>query len=170
MTLKDFLEKHGEVEITKEQEKQLKDFLKIKELKRWKPKPNEEYYYVDCYGEVDNNWWEDGKDDNFLFLTNNMFKTKEEAEFHLEKLKIYHELKLFADENNEEIDWKNADQTKYTFLFDYRQNAFEYYNVIQFRRMGCIYFSSRELVKQAIKKVGEDRIKKYLFGVEDENN
>ena len=32
---------------------------------------------------------------------------------------------------------------------------------------GAIYFESREKVEEAIDAVGEDRIKKYIFGVED---
>lgn len=173
MTLKDFLEKHGEVKITKEQEKQLKEILGIKEnknSKRWKSKNYEYYYYIRMTGNIDCFTWNGGNIDTFLYLTNNCFKTGEEAEFHLEKLKVYHELQLFADEHNEKIDWNNIKQTKYVFLFDYKDNKIIHDTSRFLRRMGSIYFSSKELAEQAIKKVGEDRIKKYLFGVEDENN
>lgn len=169
MTLKNFLEKHGEVELTKEQEKQLKDLLGVKEnknSKRWKPKNYEYYYYIRNTGNIDCFTWDGGNTDTFLYLTNNMFKTAEEAEFYREKLQIYHELKLFADENNEEIDWKNADQTKYLFLFDYENNKIIHDTSRFLRRIGSIYFSSKELAQQAVEKVGEDRIKKYLFEVE----
>lgn len=168
MTLKDFLEKHSEVEITKEQEEQIKNFLKIKESKRWKPNDGEEYYYIDDEGSINYHFFANDEIDNFLYFSNNCFQTKEEAEFHLEKLKVYYELKNFADENNEEIDWKNIDQIKYTFLFDYEDDKIVYDNIRFFKRIGSIYFSSKELAKQAIAKVGEDRIKKYLFGVENE--
>ena len=147
MKLKDFLEKHGEVEITKEQEEQIKNFFKIKGSKRWKPNNGENYYYIDYDGDVDDYFFTGDSSDEFLYFTNNCFKTKEEAEFHLEKLKVYYELKNFADDNNEEMDWKNADQTRYTFLLDYEDNKITYDSAVHFRRMGSVYFSSKNMPK-----------------------
>lgn len=169
MTLKDFLEKHGEVEIDEEKEKQLKEILGIKEIenqKRRKPERNEEYYYVDLYGDIENYWWKDGKDDNFLYLTNNCFKTKEEAEFYLEKLKVYYELKNFAVENGEKIDLYTQEKIKYVIAFSVLNQKITIIPITSILDIGQIYFSSKELAEQAIEKVGEDRIKKYLFGVE----
>lgn len=165
MKLKDFLEKHGEVELTEEKEKQIKDLLGVKKSKRWEPNDDEMYYYINSNGDVDYNYY-DCENNIFSYFTNNCFKTEEEAEFYLETLKVYYELKNFADENGEKIDWKNDNQTKYTFLLDYEDNKFTYDSAVNFRRISCIYFTSKELIEQAIEKVGEDRIKKYLFGVE----
>ncbi len=33
--------------------------------------------------------------------------------------------------------------------------------------IGAYYFESEKMAKKAIKEVGEERIKKYLFGVEE---
>lgn len=169
MTLKNFLEKHGEVEIDEEKEKQLKEILGIKEIKkskRWKPKNNEKYYYMSSIG-INHFSWDGDRVDNFLYLTNNCFKTKEEVEFYIEKLKVYHELKLFADENNEGIDLYTPEKIKYVIAFNVPNQKITIIPITCILDIGQIYFSSNELAEQAVKKVGEDRIKKYLFGVEE---
>ena len=41
--------------------------------------------------------------------------------------------------------------------------AYDHYNIHQ----GTVYFKSKDKVKEVIETIGEERIKKYLFGVED---
>ena len=94
----------------------------------------------------------------------NCFKTEEEAAFRLEQIKVYNELKNFADENNEEIEWKNG-TAKYIITFDTEDEKIETNIIFYIQDIAQIYFSSKELAEQAIEKVGADRIKKYLFGV-----
>lgn len=169
MKLKELLEQYSDVELTEEQEKQIKDYLGIKNSKKWRPKQNERYYIVTTRLTVGEAFYtvHDEINDARLFV-NNCFKTKEEAKFRLEQIKVYYELKNFADENNDEIDWKNKYQEKYYFCLNHSDNSFGICDVEFAEDIGRIYFSSKELAKQAIKKVGADRIKKYLFGVEDE--
>ena len=167
MKLKELLEQYSDVELTEEQEKQIKDYLGIKNSKKWKPKNTEKYFYIDCYGEIDYAVYDNNDEaDVYGLFVNNCFKTKKEAEFRLEQIKVYNELKNFADENNDEIDWKNKYQEKYYFCLNHSDNSFLICDVEFAEDIGRIYFSSKELAKQAIKKVGADRIKKYLFGVE----
>lgn len=165
MKLKELLKNVEDVELTEEQEKQIKDFLGIKNSKKWRPKKSEKYFYINCCGDIDYCVNSDDEDDMYGFLINNYFKTKEEAEFGLEQIKVYNELKNFADDNNDEIDWHNSSQAKWYIYLNYTTlnlNASDWNTT---RSQGAIYFTSEELTKQAIKKVGEDRIKKYLFGV-----
>lgn len=166
MTIKELLINYKDVELTKEQEKQIKEYLGIKN-KKWKPKQDERYYFIDSLGEIQfDTYFIASEHDEFLYCSNNMFKTKEEAEFILEQIKVYNELKNFADENNDEIDWSNTDTHKYTIEYEkvYKKLKCNLYSFTQ--HIGQIYFSSHELAKQAIDKVGADRIKKYLFGVD----
>jgi len=99
-------------------------------------------------------------------IMGNYFKTKEEADFALQKHLVYQELKQFADENNDPIDWCDGRSAKYiiTYCNVEKRICIDCWATTQF--MGCVWFSSMELAEQAIQKVGEDRIKKYLFGVE----
>lgn len=165
MTIKELYEKYGDVELTKEQEKQIKEYLKIKENKKWKPNVQDKYYYVDDAGNINYSVYADYNLDNCRVLTNNCFKTKEETEFRLEQIKVYNELKNFADENNKEICWED-NSNKYHIYYDYNDNILKVYSNRNFKYIGPIYFSSPELAKQAIDKVGADRVKKYLLGVE----
>lgn len=166
MKLKELLEQYSDVELTEEQEKQIKDYLGIKNSKKWRPKQNERYYIVTTRLTVGEAFYtvHDEINDARLFV-NNCFKTKEEAEFRLEQIKVYNELKIFADENNEEIDW-NKPKWKYHITYNYDKKHLGVSAFICVQDIGQIYFSSEELVQQAIEKVGADRIKKYLFGVE----
>lgn len=166
MKLKELLKNVEDVELTEEQEKQIKDFLEIKNSKKWRPKKSEKYFYVNCCGDIDYCVNSDDEADMFGFLTNNYFKTKEEAEFRLEQIKVYYELKNFADDNNDEIDWHNSSQSKWCIYFDCSNLILKTTAWSSARFHGNVYFASEKLAKQAIKKVGEDRIKKYLFGVE----
>ncbi len=160
MKLKELLEQYSDVELTEEQVKQVKDYLGIKENKKWKPKNNEKYFYIDCYGEIDYAVFDNNDEaDVYGIFINNCFKTKEDAEFGLEQIKVYYELKNFADENNE----KSVEE--YRFLLNLTNNKLTSSSYTYLHHIGEIGFSSQALAEQAIKKVGADRIKKYLFGV-----
>lgn len=171
MTIKEFFEKYANVEFPEEQEKQIKECLGIKENKKWKPEEEETYYLVDSAGIICERKRcvanpSANMNDKFRILTNNCFKTKEEAEFRLEQIKVYNELKNFADENNEEIDWKDNDTFKHYIYYNYQQKCLGISYMFSAKYIGQIYFSSEKLAQQAIEKVGAGRIKKYLFGVE----
>lgn len=164
MKIKELLEQVQDVELTEEQEKHIKEYLGIKN-KKWRPEIGKRYYYVDTYLATDYHYFDNDDTDNALLFTNNCFKTEEEALFRLEQIKVYNELKNFADENNEEIDWE-CDAPKYYFYLNSINNELVLSDLCRTRDIGQIHFSSRKLAEQAVAKVGVDRIKKYLFGVE----
>lgn len=166
MKLKELLEKHQDLELTEEQEKEIKKFLNIKDGKKWKPKKNEEYWYVDSFGDTAVEISAEDSEDEYKIFSNNCFKTEEEAEFRLEQINVYNELKNFADENNDEIDWIYQRRPKYSIVYSYIENELDISGWTNVRDLGQIYFTTKELALQAIETVGGDRIKKYLFGVE----
>lgn len=167
MKIKDLLETVQDVELTPEQEKQIKEYLGIKEPKRWKPKNGERYWYIPHCGDIASTSWSNYCDlDADLFTMGNCFKTKEEAEFALEKHLVYQELKQFADENNDPIDWNDKRQKKYSFFYNYSDKCLIISDYHHIAYIGVIYFSSLDLVQKALTLVDENRIKKYLFGVE----
>lgn len=134
--------------------------------KVWKPEEGQLYWLitgtVTCYN------WDGSQTDHNLFSIGNCFKTKEEAENAAERLKIRAELQRYADEHNDkEIDWGNYNQTKYFFNYDNFENEIRILCTINSREPFQIYFTSRNIAKDAVKAVGEERIKKYLFGVEE---
>ena len=146
------------------------DWEIVEEKKKyWTPKENEKYFYIeDCMGVSDDRNVQ-APIDYCRFNIGNCFKTKEEAEHILEKLKVIHELQKFAYENNEgEIDWKNFNQCKYKIFYDAEdEDLYVDYSVQCESEPFNIYFTSFKVAKKAIEAVGEDRIKKYYFNVED---
>ena len=138
--------------------------------KWWEPKVNEQYFYIRSTGIVDYNNCDNDKVDKLFQSFGNCFQTEEQAEFMVEKLKVIHELEKFAFENNEkEIDWNDSKQGKYYLYFDYTDMSIviDSYYVCQDTPF-AVYFTSNKIAEKAIATIGEDRIKKYYFGVEDE--
>ena len=135
--------------------------------KVWKPEYSELYFYVSGYGIVGNKTWKNDYMDNGYYGIGNCFKTKEEAEFALEKTKVEAELCRFAEENNEcEFDWENDDQLKWYIRYSYYNRSVCFFYVYGYKR-NDIYFTSEKIAAQAVARIGEERLKKYYFGVED---
>ena len=145
--LKALKERIAELEEQVEQEKEFPQF-------------GDDYWYVDSDTDVLDVAWYGGEYDQGRLSINNVFKTKDQAEFVAEKLRVEAELRKFSrpfkygdwnfeilwnnHENNIELDWSG-------------------YVV----RQSVIYFESGEIAEKAIESVGEERIKKYIFGMED---
>ena len=168
MKLKEFSEQYPDVEITEEQEEQIKKYLNIKKNKKWKPNHNDDYFYIHSQSIIGCTiFLKNNEVDKYRLLTNNCFKTREEAEFRLEQIKVYYELKNFADEHNDKIDW-NDEKIKYCICNKYTDETASHRYIginraCYVQSIGGIYFSSEKLAQQAMAKVGIDRIQKYLF-------
>ena len=123
------------------------------------PQEGYEFWFITSSGDVARMFWHDDLGQEQSLSIGNVFKTSEEAEFSVEKLKVEAELRkfsrLFADgEENNHI--------KYSPSFD----ELSVLTSFSYQDQGVFYFESREKVQQAIDTVGEERIKKYIFGVE----
>ena len=124
------------------------------------PQEGNDYYYTTMLGRVCHGSWDNLNSETIMLELGNIYRTKEEAEFDVEKKKVETELLKFSrpfeeDGNNYLIELSMFDKTL-TVEDD------ECWPI-----QGVIYFESIEKALQAIKSVGEDRIKKYIFGVED---
>lgn len=157
--------------LSEEERKQLLELVKKgnkSPKKRWRAQKGESYYYMCGDGRIDST-----KEGDAIFIFDerayelgNYFKTKEEAEFELNRRLVYQELKDYALEHNEgEIDWKNSDQEKWVISYDNQVKYLVYLDRYALSDIGQIYFSSPKIAQEAVKTIGEDRIKKYLFGV-----
>lgn len=152
-----------------EREQLMKLIQKSNGCKRraWKPENNETYFYISGCGVISSYKWINDTTDNGYYEIGNCFKTKEKAEFALEKVKVETELRRFAEENNEyEIDWTDEDQEKWTMCYSYYYGNVYFIDACSYKR-NDIYFTSKEIGEQAVNFIGEERLKKYYFGVED---
>ena len=123
------------------------------------PKVGDKYWYIDTTGDVHDENWECFSFEKATLEIGNMFKTKEQAEFVVEKLKVEAELRSLSDS------W-DLEKTQYTFSFNWEVGEFEIDYPDYNQYPGSYYFDSLDSWEQAIESVGEERIKKYIFEVE----
>ena len=123
------------------------------------PQRGEKYHFIEANGGV--NWFQWNGSGFGLRAKDigNLFHTKEQAEFAVEKLKVEAELRKFSrpfkeDEYNYFIQIHPSHNNIVTDSDDYYQTQ------------GTIYFESTTIANEAIDAIGENRIKKYIFGVE----
>lgn len=156
--------KEYEVEL---KEEQVKEIEKPK-YKRWRAEKGEKYYFLSDLGEIlSANDCRD-KSDNFLYNTDNYFKTEEGAEEYRKKL-LYRQ--QYIDYIGEDLvtkdDWKDNDILKYYAYYDYDSNIVDIDGGIYFKFQGTIYSKSKEKIENFIEEIGEDNFKKYILEVEE---
>ena len=131
----------------------------------WKPVVCDLYYYIVDNGSISACYYTEYDNDILRVEVGNCFKTREQAEDVVEKLRVIKQLQDYALANNKEaIDWNNSDQLKYTICYDHEAKRIT--NGLCSRVQSNpfnIYFTSRKIAQKAIKTIGEDRIKKYYF-------
>lgn len=126
------------------------------------------YYYITPCGDVTYSFDSMCLYDEQCYKLGNYFQTKEEAEFARKKQCIYQKLKDYALEHNtEEIDLNNNIQHKWFMRYDNVCKKMGYFCMTSLLHMHQIYFTSEKIARAAVKEIGEDNIKKYLFGVEE---
>lgn len=144
-------------ELKKDFESKIEEIKAEYENKSWTPKVDENYWYISGAGCIFTAKWNDFDDDTGKLFLGNVFKTKEEAEFERERLRVLVEMK------------------KYSKPFEIRGNNFviKYVHQEQSIKIGSlgetqyndIYFENEEVARKVIDKVGADRIKKYYLRV-----
>ena len=141
-----------------------KEENKKKEVnKRWKPEIDENYFRILASGYVSPDIWRNDHIDNDVYNLRNVFKTRKEAEFEVERRKIIAELQNYADEHNSEIAhpsdafWLGFDEDNMLIIVE---------DDSIFPPVGTVLFSDEDTAYDAIETIGEDRIIKYMFGIE----
>lgn len=146
--------------VTVEEQKELEKMVdELKEAEKQWPQEGDWYYWISGDGDVLVDTWDDGLRDKSIRAIGNCCRTKEEAEFDIERRKVMTELKKFARDFvagdwNYCIVWDFYDDELYV---DYRNKL----------KSNNLYFESEEKAWEAIEVVGEDRVKKYILGVVD---
>ena len=153
----------------KELEKQIEELKMAKveepQSKRWKPEYDETYWFLN--GGVYCEKWTDCVWDNFQYTIGNCFKTKEEAEEYKKQIEYTARYKNYIEEHSEPLDWNDYEQEKWEAHFSFYKNIIiTDCNLIE-KHQGVIYASSKQIIEDAIKEIGEDNFKKYVLGVKE---
>lgn len=143
----------------KELSEEIERLKKEKENERWVPKVGDCYWYVDNDGYIHETEWTHFGIHRRRYLIGNVFKTEEEAEFRVGQLKVEAELRRFSRKFV-------ANEENFLFTYDHDIDEILIDNFV-WTQYTNIHFASREIALEAIDTVGEERIKKYYFGVED---
>lgn len=146
--------------LTEGEREQFKKLLEKanQENRVWKPEDREKYYYIDGYSCATEDSWEGLEVDIDRFDIGNAFKTREEAE--LQKYALEH--------NDPEKEAWNNDNGHYMIAFNHRVNDLFITRGYYIEEESATCFTSAPIARDAIEAVGEERILKYIFGVEVE--
>ena len=156
--------KEYEVEVSEEQVKEIEK----PKYKRWRAEKGEKYCFLSDLGEIlSANDCRD-KSDNFLYNTDNYFKTEEGAEEYRKKL-LYRQqyIDYIGEDLVTEDDWKKPSLGKHAACIDYYCNGLTITTNNYLKIQGVIYSNSKEKIEKFIKEFGEDNFKKYILEVED---
>lgn len=162
MKLNELMEKYGDYEVKE-------GFIDLLE----KPKPKtvydlkygDRYFFLTASGIVQGGTWSNDSSDFNRERIGNRFLTVEDAEFAREHLKVIAELKKYAKEFSDE-DWKDNKTQKYYIVYRYSDDYIR--SILTYTsKDSVLYFESPKKAQEAIDAVGEDRIKKYYFGVRE---
>lgn len=133
-----------------------------KQLTGWeRVAKGEKYVSITQCHKVKYTEFEDETDDNIYGIAN-YFSTEEKADEINFKQMLFRKLQRFSDENGgNEIDWNDEDQSKYHINYSYYSNRLRVNSHNCLQEVGCVYFISKKIAKQAIELFHDDLIKYF---------
>lgn len=146
------------IEVTIEWLKSMEDKCNSKEDR---PKMGEHYWAINAKGGVVEYGWTGVEFDEEALENNAIFRTEAEAEFEAERLKVLRELEKLGRPFK-------PGEDNYEIHYDHHVRELDIFEHITCQGgYGNCYFDTEKEAWQAIDIIGADRIKKYLFRVED---
>lgn len=134
------------------------------------PSKNENYFYIASSGLVLETTNDGYESDETRISMGNCFKTKEDAKFELERLRVLHKMREIAGDvviKKEDtktshlwcgLEYSSADKIKPCFI-----NSTTYSE--RFIKSSEIIFPNASSAQKAIAEIGEDTLKKYYFRI-----
>jgi hypothetical protein len=134
-------------------------------IKVWEPSLGDLYYYINSNGDIKFSYYNTRSIDKRCI--GNFFKTDEEADHMVEKLKVIRELQDLSN-----IKFNMSDYVKnngiYYIAYDFTQNRIvPLFDNISRNIPFNVYFSTKEDCEKAITKIGKERLERYYFDIED---
>lgn len=134
-------------------------------IKVWEPSLGDLYYYINSNGDIKFSYYNTRSIDKRCI--GNFFKTDEEADHMVEKLKVIRELQDLSNIKFNMIDYLKNNKIYY-IAYDFTQNRIvPLFDNISRNIPFNVYFSAKEDCEKAITKIGKERLEKYYFDIED---
>lgn len=144
------------------------DFLEAPKPKSvWNLEYGDDYYYLGDDGVLYNSSWLNDRVDTARRSVGNCFLSVEECEFASQQKKIIAELKrLGSTEDMMSLGGEN--KLKYCIRYLHNEKRLDVFGLYCTHYSPSIFFKSKKDALKAIKEIGEDHIKKYLFYVKED--
>ena len=151
-----------QIDELKKQIAALEQKLETLPVEKWHPEYGKTYYFPSSAGEICTERWSDYHTHHERLELGHVFKTKEDVKFEVERLKVLTELRDYAEKDPV---WNNV-TPHWALIYHYESgvNLSCFYSIC----VSPIVFESKEIAEAAIAKIGEDRIKKYYFEIEED--
>lgn len=151
--------KYGEYLVDEDKLKEL--LVKPKPKTVWDLENGDTYYFIETNGGVYSCYWLADEVDLRRRERGNVFLTEKEAEFEVERQKCESIMLKYGRRTFKYKDYN------YLLRFDNANKKVEvdFGSICQFQ--GSIYFDTEELAQKAIDEIGVERLKKYVFRVEE---
>lgn len=127
--------------------------------RQWIPEKEGMYWCMDNNGWAFTSNWEDDTSDRSRLEIGNVFKTREEVKFEVERLKVLAIMKKYSKPFEQ---YRN----NYCIVFDQEEDSVEI-KIFSMWDTGIYYFESEEMALKVIDEIGEDRLKKYYFRMDE---
>ena len=151
--------KYGEYLVDEDKLKEL--LVKPKPKTVWDLEYGDKYYCLDNAGNINYITWHEDAYNLFQREIGNAFLTYDEAKIELERRKCEAIMLKYGRRT-----FKYEDDNYFIRLAcDNKKVYADFWRLNQFQ--GTIYFDTEELAQKAIDEIGEERLKKYVFRVEE---
>lgn len=151
--------KYGEYLVDEDKLKEL--LVKPKPKTVWDLIKGDRYYYINTTGGVCSFSWVADEEDLRRRERGNVFLTEKEAEFEVERQKCEAIMLKYGRRT-----FKYGDGNYLLRLNNTNKKVeVDFWSIYQFQ--GSIYFDTEEIAQTAMNEIGEERLKKYVFQVEE---
>jgi len=135
----------------------------------WKPEYLERYFGIGFNGDISSSTNSNSIFDKEAWVIGNCFKTKEEAKFAAERLKVIADIRRLAEKNNpSDFNAYDSRVRKWALYYNLTTNtisSMDYYYM--FGHGDRCVFASQKIAEDVIVKIGKERLKKYYFAIPD---
>lgn len=163
--LKDYLNEYGEYNIKNEEE-----LLKLLERPKLKTvydlQKGDKYYFLNSTGDIIEAEWDDHSLDYRRRASHRCYLTEQDAAFIREQEDIIAEMEYLGGTRNM-MSLGDDSIIKYFIRFNHVTKVLGITGFSNLHYTSNIYFATYEQAQKVIDKIGEDRIKKYLFYVKE---
>lgn len=144
-----------------DEDKLKKLLVKPKPKKIWDLKIGENYYYINALGDICKTFLLGNEFDEARIEFCNAFLTEEEAKIESERKKCENIMLKYGRRTFK------YEQNNFSIKYDHRNDCIGIACWKESQNQGNIYYDTEELAKIAINEIGVERLKKYVFRVEE---